>query len=674
MSYVICLEKSRCSDPSENNCSPYAFCTELGDDDYTCKCRDGYEDVSEDPSNYPGRVCEPFEDKCNDLTLKEQHPNALCTKVGRKYIWECKPGYYDASPDPMNNPGEVCVQLIDECKNPQNNNCSRYAKCIDKQMGYTCECLSGYYDNNPEMPGRLCTLIVNECEYDNMNDCHPHATCTDQLVGYNCSCKPPFHDMSPDPKKPGRICQYNECLDDTMNDCDSNAECQDTDESYICFCKHGFMDEDPTRPGRKCAPITTLPPITTPTPCDIPCGRKRCCSSLGEVCLQGECACPPGYGRNAPSEHCVVVDVFHIPANVIRRGSYPLVWTSSYAEPHSATSIDMMDVFLTGLSQVIEKTPVRSGYITSTVLDIANPKTISSQAKGLVFKSDIEFRRGSTNQDELCHYLNDVVRQANYTLGSTELRLDPNFDFCEGFKEAPENLCGDRVCDKSLNEICLGGKMCGCAFGKGRRLSNEQCVDVMPIELPLWVIREGHEYLTYNRSVANMASPLYQHLVKTFTTGFTVYFPAADSIAPAEAFDRLMTSVESTDFAIGNTDLYINDYQPPFSCYRHNCDKNALLIDRGDGGCACKCREGYVDADVRHPGMQCNKIRKDLKNPEKIYPSKPHGLLFNTTFAVSPGSITKEEFCQRLIEEIRRSDDRIDGSQLFLSQIDPCST
>ncbi|VDP10388.1 unnamed protein product [Soboliphyme baturini] len=42
---------------------------------------------------------------------------------------------------------------------------------------------------------------------------------------------------------------------------------------------------------------------------------------------------------------------------------------------------------------------------------------------------------------------------------------------------------------------------------------------------------------------------------------------------------------------------------------------------------------------------------RDLKNPEKINSSKPHGLLFNRTFAVSSGSITKE-FCQRLIEEI----------------------
>ncbi|VDP44535.1 unnamed protein product [Soboliphyme baturini] len=144
-----------CLDSSRNDCHRLAICIERGNDEYECRCRDGYVDVSKD-KDYPGRICR---------------------------------------------------EIVNECQNPSLNNCSRFADCTDLEVGYECHCREGYHDQSPSMPGRKCSLSINECESTNLNDCDRNAICTDLAAGYDCKCPSPYRDESPDPERPGRICR-----------------------------------------------------------------------------------------------------------------------------------------------------------------------------------------------------------------------------------------------------------------------------------------------------------------------------------------------------------------------------------------------------------------------------------------------------------------------------------
>ncbi|KFD62989.1 hypothetical protein M514_03614 [Trichuris suis] len=643
----ICVpKKSPCSDTSQNDCSHYASCIEVGEHGYSCQCRDGYEDVSPDPKKKPGRVCEPVVDPCRDQGLNECDVNALCEKRRRGYTCTCKTGYKDTSPDKTNYPGRHCTRLVNECEHYQMNNCSRYANCIDQEDGYTCQCIPGYHDNNPRMPGRECTLIINECQSPNLNDCHPKADCEDLLVGYKCRCRPPYVDHSPNPEKPGRVCKYNECLDPALNDCDPNAECQDTDTSYVCFCKEGYQDMDVTKPGRNCMQVTTRTTPVTEQPCDIQCASRLCCSSRGEVCLRGKCSCPPGFGRSTQNDNCVAVDTVVIPVVVDRFGESPLVWSSTFTDTTSPRFMEFADLFSHGINQAIDKTSVQPFYVDTTVTEVKNSKHVNQQLpEGLLVEAKVNVLRGSSSQEEICKELEKSIEKAGHKIGTTNLYTPETYSICKPPKQTPEEpLCGEKRCDTSLGEVCIGKQVCACPYGQGRHAPNDHCQDIIGIHLPLLVRRKNQEILHYNRSYAESSSEPYKTIVKTFHNGigkafertnlwsqyagnevrdirdpsqmnstwknglwfeFTTYFLKGFEPSPAEAWQQLFASIKQTGYSIGGTDLYIDENQPPFACYQHQCDKKAILIDRGDGACACKCPSGYVDKDVLHPGTYC---------------------------------------------------------------------
>ncbi|KRX65974.1 Transmembrane matrix receptor MUP-4, partial [Trichinella sp. T9] len=823
-SMLIALKKSPCSDPSRNDCSHYAWCLEVGEENYSCKCRDGFDDVSPNPSQYPGRVCEPATDPCRDNRMNDCDPHALCEKSGRSYTCTCKTGYLDTSPDKARAPGRQCTQLVNECENFQMNNCSRYAKCIDKEIGYTCECLEGYHDTNPQSPGRECSLVINECESYNLNDCHPNAICTDLLVGYSCKCKPPYVDHSPDPQKPGRICKYNECSDPNLNDCDPNAECQDTESSYVCFCKEGYKDMDPSRPGRNCLQISTPPPVTTEAPCDIQCGTKLCCSNRGEVCLRGQCSCPPGFGRANSYDNCRPVDTVTIPVIVNRLGESPLVWSSTFSDSDHPRFVEISDLFSKGVGEALSSTDVEPAYINTQVLEIKNAHHINSKLpEGLLVDASIQMQRGGPPAEVVCRQLQASIKNAGDIIGKTQLHTPESFDICRPIipKQMPPS-CGGLTCKEDLGEVCIGEQICACPYGKGRHDPHDHCQDVVAINLPLLIKRKGHQTLQFNNAYGDTSSPEYQNIVNTFTDGikrafartaiypqytgnevrdirdprtmnstwndglwfeFTTYFLKGYEPSPSEAYNHLLGSILETHYSVGGTDLYINEYQPPFACYQHTCDSRSIIIDRGDGVCACKCPEGYVDRNVVHPGTKCVPmivttprittpfpncgdnycysslgeichngecvcppgmsrrlegqpcIQVDtftipivvdrwasmplqwstvyehpddsrfiemhnvyltavgqavkslpetdsstvsftvdqINDPSKTYPNVGSGLLFNTTFAVSPGATDKEKFCNTFMQGIKESGYKIGSSQLHVDEnVDPC--
>lgn len=313
-----CLLIDECAQPRLNDCHENARCIDQAEG-YICECHAGYADISEDPVNKPGRICQ---EKTNECAEPEKYnvdcsENAVCQDTSESFTCVCRPGFVDISEQYSKLPGRKCVEVVNECVTG-NNDCSPNADCIDQKDGYTCQCRQGYIDASPNVthyPGRqcnapkssdyygkvelqpssqchpvhqpVCTLYevcksdggkneryscrceppavvttdgkcraFNACETS--NDCDRFAICTTTFDGYKCQCPPGFLDLSSDPiHSPGRVCKRleNECADRTLNDCSPNARCEDTQESYSCKCNEGYTDISTLynlSPGRKC--------------------------------------------------------------------------------------------------------------------------------------------------------------------------------------------------------------------------------------------------------------------------------------------------------------------------------------------------------------------------------------------------------------------------------------
>ncbi|KAL3118463.1 hypothetical protein niasHT_008695 [Heterodera trifolii] len=92
------------------------------------------------------------------------------------------------------------------------------------------------------------------------NNCHPMAICVEQVSNlYSCKCIVGHRDM--DPENPGRKCVsmlgFNECAREEDNECSENAKCIDMEFEYKCQCLAGYKDASPkgTVPGSKCVPL-----------------------------------------------------------------------------------------------------------------------------------------------------------------------------------------------------------------------------------------------------------------------------------------------------------------------------------------------------------------------------------------------------------------------------------
>ncbi|CAD5215432.1 unnamed protein product [Bursaphelenchus okinawaensis] len=245
-----------------HTCDKNARCFAQGDDDFTCSCPAGFKDKSPDPVRQPGRVCIPLIPECDNPSLNDcdSPDRAICTDTDEGYLCRCRQGFLDISPNIGSKPGRLCKKLENECVSG-NHDCSRNGGiCEDTPDGYNCRCGINYLDVSPDRrnrPGRNCKRLVDECS-TGQNDCSPEAICTDTEDSYVCACPANFIDVSPDTvNKPGRRCLkvVNECTEN-KHDCSPNANCIDTPDAFRCECRDDFVDEsvDPTRPGRICRP------------------------------------------------------------------------------------------------------------------------------------------------------------------------------------------------------------------------------------------------------------------------------------------------------------------------------------------------------------------------------------------------------------------------------------
>uniref|UniRef100_A0A158RCP8 VWFA domain-containing protein n=1 Tax=Thelazia callipaeda TaxID=103827 RepID=A0A158RCP8_THECL len=321
----ICRARiNECTEPQKYNvdCDKNAVCIDT-DDDYTCKCRPGFADISSSFERLPGRRCIEAVNECLNSNLNDCSENAICEDAKEGYICTCRQGFVDASHNITHYPGRVChkpkhekirdntivLHNLDRC-DPKKPNCRTNEICTDRKArgqficdctenafrftdgtcrfyaacvgvndcdenavcanafdSYKCQCRPGYIDISPDpatKPGRVCKELINECATGS-HTCSPHATCIDATDGYICICADGFVDTSSQFQlAPGRRCSNasNECADRTLNTCDENADCIDTPDSYVCQCYPGFVDVSSSaklQPGRVCTVQTTCP-------------------------------------------------------------------------------------------------------------------------------------------------------------------------------------------------------------------------------------------------------------------------------------------------------------------------------------------------------------------------------------------------------------------------------
>ncbi|CAI4230491.1 unnamed protein product [Auanema sp. JU1783] len=660
-----CLEQI-CNDDKKHDCHTAAICQEVDTPEkYTCKCRDGYVDKS--PFR-PGRECEEQVNECLDASLNDCDPVATCRDLDDGYECSCPIGTKDVSSD-ASKPGRSCFGLVDECRVPNLNNCSRFALCIDKEEGFECKCKPEYHDQDPRNPGTNCKFIINECQSENLNDCDRHAVCIDTVEGYECKCNNPYKDMLP--SNPGRVCRFNECLDPKDNDCDANADCVDTDDSYLCQCKTGFFDEstDPATAGRVCVELGLVidkPQETEPTtlsPNLFACGNTLCKKDLHEVCIGGEkCGCRPGEGRSSPRDICIPVTEVPLVVRVLEFDNEPLHYSNDYSKPGSSGHVEVVESTKSGLGDILKHTSFAPRYVATDVKFITNPKVENSTWDGGLLVNSSILLSGDDDIDR-CKVFQEFAAEVVARGGRID-RLKAADDFnlldpCLPAQQISGIACGNTFCKTELGEECIAGKICGCPKGQKRKNSESQCRIVESWNLPLYVIRDNHEYIEYSPMLSNPREPLSKSLVNRFESGvaesydqtplkssfivaevndienpkdrnvswdhgilynFTSYFVKGGVAEPKTVFTDLIDYIaKKNNYQVGTSKLFISpDQMNPFSaCYKSDCHPSAICRENGHGF-TCECASGYRDLNPSKPGRECLSYRgvNECEKPE----------------------------------------------------------
>uniref|UniRef100_A0A914DR95 EGF-like domain-containing protein n=1 Tax=Acrobeloides nanus TaxID=290746 RepID=A0A914DR95_9BILA len=143
---------NECRVPLQNDCDQNAYCIDkpIG---FTCRCQEGFTDISDLGAKRPGRKCRKLINECA-IGMANCDPVAICTDTIDGFSCRCPPGFLDVSGDPIGNPGRICAQLISDCDEASCN--SNFSRCTETVSGTVCKCLPGYIDLDPENPGRKC--------------------------------------------------------------------------------------------------------------------------------------------------------------------------------------------------------------------------------------------------------------------------------------------------------------------------------------------------------------------------------------------------------------------------------------------------------------------------------------------------------------------------------------
>jgi len=226
---------------------------------YTCSCGPGTELL--------GNVCVDI-DECSMNTHGCEHG---CVNTMRGYDCVCNAGYQ------LNSDGRNCDD-VDECVNPELNQCSRADGCRNTEGSHVCTCKPGY-----ALTDNVC-VDIDECKTEK-NTCDQG--CVNTNGAFYCVCNEGYQlDAN------GFECDdIDECATETHACSDAHA-CTNTQGSYTCSCASGYENI-----GDTCVDVDE-------------CARGT--HGCGSVCKNTfgayECACEPGYRLIADQRTCEDID------------------------------------------------------------------------------------------------------------------------------------------------------------------------------------------------------------------------------------------------------------------------------------------------------------------------------------------------------------------------------
>ncbi|KAI1731798.1 calcium-binding EGF domain-containing protein [Ditylenchus destructor] len=153
---------NECLNRTLNDCDRNARCMD-NDLGYECLCPEGYIDTSQTPSHWPGRSCRKLVNECRSPLQNDCDRNSDCIDEPLGFTCRCREGFFDNSDQGAKRPGRKCIKLANECNNGEGK-CDRMAICTDMKHGYQCRCPDGYLDNspNPLEPGRCLEIAIHQ--------------------------------------------------------------------------------------------------------------------------------------------------------------------------------------------------------------------------------------------------------------------------------------------------------------------------------------------------------------------------------------------------------------------------------------------------------------------------------------------------------------------------------
>eukprot|EP01043_Picozoa_sp_COSAG02_P041271 COSAG02_NODE_3406_length_6793_cov_7.881237_6_plen_1278_part_01 len=212
-----CTEAVNPCTTGENQCSEFARCEHLDNNQIACTCHIGYSGTG-------------FGNDCTDIDECSSDPcqnGGTCVDRLNAYQCNCAPGWKS----------EMCEQDIDEC---ESSPCANNGECLNPDGtpdSWLCNCRAGFMDDTSLGVEIGCSIDINECS---SSPCGPeNGTVVHQCIQgddtYSCECAPGWT---------GENCleDVDECA---STPCFNGAQCNHDIgiDSFSCTCNDGWQGE-----------------------------------------------------------------------------------------------------------------------------------------------------------------------------------------------------------------------------------------------------------------------------------------------------------------------------------------------------------------------------------------------------------------------------------------------